>query len=70
MLTSKLNLPFPPTIKHLLVFDSGHYAWRTVEGVERNQNLRNAVICEYGDFVDISKFTKRLAIEAGPQVGD
>lgn len=68
--TSQLHLPTGPALQEPFVLDGGTQGWAAVQGAHGDEDLGHAVVGKHGDLVNVAELAPRLALEAGPEVGD
>ena len=67
--SSQLDLPRVTAANHFLLPDV-RFQWRAVlEAAEGVEHLRDPVVCEHGDLIDVVEVAEAVAVEAGPEVG-
>ena len=64
----QLDLPRVPALNHLFLADVGLQRRTVLQAAERVEDLRDAVVGEHGDLVDVVEGAEAGALEAGPEV--
>ena len=67
---TQLNLPWMAAVNGLLLPDVRLQRWTVLEAAERVEHLRDAIVCEHGNLVDVVEGAVAFAFEASPEVGD
>ena len=70
LLTSQLHLPAAATLEDFLAVDRRLEGGAVKYAAQTVQHLRQPVVREHGDLVDIPEGAVALAVEARPQVGN
>ena len=68
--SSQLDLPRMTAVNGFLLPDMRFERWTVLEAAERVEHLRDPVVCEHGDLIDVVEIAEAFAFEAGPEVCD
>ena len=65
---AQLDLPRVPALNHFFLPDVGLQRRTVQEAAERVEDLRDPVVGEHGDLIDVVEGAEAGALEAGPEV--
>ena len=68
--SSQLDLPRVTAINGFLLPDVRLERRTVLEAAERVEHLRDPIVCEHGDLIDVVEVAKAFAFEAGPEICD
>ena len=66
---SQLDLPRVTAVNRFLLPDVGFQRRAVLKAAEGVEHLRDPVVCEHGDLINVVEVAEALALEAGPEVG-